>query len=85
MELKVGRTYRAKKPGHSQELVNDRTIKWIGLEEVQYDGPAVAFGRRYPKVSREKFLAWAGSDVTEELPQNEYETWKDYLQKKKAK
>lgn len=75
IELKVGRTYRAKKPANANGLYNDRTIVWmsppIGL--VQYDGPAVAMGRLLPKVDAEKFLAWAGRDVTDELPDGEYQ------------
>lgn len=75
IELSVGRTYRAKKPGRIGGLINDRTIKWIGSEEVQYDGPAVGFGRHYPKVSIEAFLKWADRDVTDELPAGEYASW----------
>lgn len=79
LELKVGRTYRAKKPGRAgtnfRPEVNDRTITWLGAYELQYDGPSVAFGRHYPKVTREKFLEWAAKDVTDELPEGEYATW----------
>lgn len=79
LELRVGRTYRAKKPGKAgawhNPMVNDRTIKWIGSEEVQYDGPSVAIGRNYPRVSIEKFLKWADKDVTDTLPEGEYEKW----------
>lgn len=77
LTLTVGRTYRAKKPANSRGLVNDRTILWIGAlgMTVQYDGPAVAMGRHYPKVSREDFLKWAGRDVTDELPEGKYADW----------
>ena len=75
MEIKVGRTYRAKKPSNSRGLVNDRTVVWVGSMEIQYDGPAVAYGRKLPKVSRAKFEAWADRDVTDELPQGEYASW----------
>ena len=79
LELKIGRTYRAKKPRKAgdwqQPLVNDRTIKWMNSEEVQYDGPSVAIGRNYPRVSIEKFLAWADKDVTDLLPEGEYAQW----------
>lgn len=81
LELKVGKTYRAKKPrraGRSfDSLINDRTIIWmsVGGSQIQYDGPAVGIGSNYPIVSREKFLAWADRDVTEELPQGEYASW----------
>lgn len=78
LALTVGRTYRGKKPGRiagHPPLVNDRTIKWIGTSEVQYDGPSVANGRQFPRVSIEKFRKWADRDVTDELPAGEYATW----------
>lgn len=79
LELKVGRTYRAKKPTKAGDWrapqINDRTITWMGFEELQYDGPSVGIGKRYPKVTHEKFLAWAAKDVTEELPPGEYAKW----------
>ncbi|QYM99546.1 hypothetical protein K1T36_21005 [Pseudomonas protegens] len=79
LKLQVGRTYRAKKPAKAGDTwspsINDRTITWIGSSEVQYDGPSVAFGKHYPKVSKEKFLAWASRDVTDQLPPNEYAKW----------
>lgn len=76
LKLQVGRTYRAKKPAMAGfREVNDRTITWVGSCEVQYDGPSVAFGKHYPKVTKEKFLAWASHDVTDELPPNEYAKW----------
>lgn len=79
LELKVGRTYRAKKPRGTgtmlQPLVNDRTIIWIGMGELQYDGPAVKNGAHYPKISWDKFKAWADRDVTDELPDGEYAEW----------
>lgn len=75
IELKVGRTYRAKKPRESHGLVNDRTVLYIGANYVQYDGPAVAHGRHYPKVLTSDFLKWADRDVTDELSKNEYAPW----------
>jgi len=77
LQLQVGRTYRAKRPAPTgglfqQQLYNDRTIKWVGVLEVQYDGPAVAMGRHYPKVTIEAFRKWAARDVTDELPDGEY-------------
>jgi hypothetical protein len=76
MEIKVGRTYRAKKPRNSGGLVNDRTVLWVGsMGQVQYDGPAVARGRHYPMVSGAVFMAWADRDVTDELPKGEYAAW----------
>lgn len=85
IELKVGRTYRAKKPANSYGLVNDRTLLFVGLEQVQYDGPAVANGRHYPRASREDFIKWADCDVTDTLPKAEYLEWGTYLIDKKTK
>jgi len=75
LEIKAGRTYRAKRPANSSGLVNDRTVMWVGADTVQYDGPTVPFGRRYPKITKADFLKWADRDVTDELPQGEYATW----------
>ncbi|MDU8420258.1 hypothetical protein RYA60_18535 [Pseudomonas syringae] len=76
LKLQVGRTYRAKTPRVAgNREVNDRTVTWIGSCEVQYDGPSVGFGKHYPKVEKEKFLAWADRDVTDELPPNQYAKW----------
>lgn len=77
MEIKVGHTYRAKRPRNSRGYVNDRTVLWMDSLEtmVQYDGPSVAFGRHLPKISRADFEAWAERDVTDELPNGEYAYW----------
>lgn len=78
-ELRTGRTYRGKKPRPVtrgfDRLVNDRTVIWIGAYELQYDGPSVGNGARYPRASIDEFLAWADRDVTDELPAGEYATW----------
>lgn len=71
LRLLVGHTYRAKRPRRAfGGGYNDRTIMWMGGTmkgpSVQYDGPSVADGQHYPTVTREAFLAWAASDVTEE-------------------
>lgn len=77
MEIKVGHTYRGKRPRNSRGYVNDRTVLWMDSLEtmVQYDGPSVAFGRHFPKISRADFEAWAERDVTDELPNGEYADW----------
>ena len=75
LKLAVGRTYRAKKPRNCGGLVNDRTILHIGSCSVQYDGPSVARGRKYPTVDREVFLAWADYDCSDELPMAAYADW----------
>ena len=66
-------TYRAKRPQRFmsvtlRECFNDRRIIYLDRvrNEVQYDGPAVRMGRRYPKVSIEKFQAWASHRVDPE-------------------
>lgn len=77
--LVIGRTYRAKRPAAAGDFTalcyNDRTVMWLGGDVVQYDGPSVAIGRRYPKVTVEAFLKWASHDVTDELPEGEYAPW----------
>jgi hypothetical protein len=45
------------------------------LSLVQYDGPSVKIGGKYPTTTRDKFLSWADKDVTDELPADEYATW----------
>lgn len=66
-DIQVGKTYRAKRP--VQYLFgdyNDRTVIWMGANgTVQYDGPAVKIGQKYPSVSMEKFLKWASHEVVE--------------------
>ena len=75
MDIVKGRTYRVKKPANSGGLVNDRQVVYVSATSVQYDGPTVGFGRHYPTVSREKFEAWAGEDVTDSLPKGEWLGW----------
>lgn len=77
LPLVAGHTYRAKRPANARGFFNDRTIVYIGLYAVQYDGPAVAIGRHLPKVTYEQFRAWADRDVTDELPPGEYAVWPD--------
>lgn len=77
LKIKVGRTYRGKRPGNAGGLVNDRTVLYTSAlaGKVQYDGPAVRNGARYPKVSLAEFLKWADRDVTDELPDGKYADW----------
>ena len=72
LSIAVGRTYRAKKPANCGGYINDRQVLWSNGEVVQYDGPAVANGRKYPKVTMDDFKAWAGKDVTDSLPKGEW-------------
>lgn len=45
--------------------------------QVQYDGPAVTTGRSYPIIAITDFLKWASHDVTELLPENGWQAWKN--------
>ena len=65
-DLVVGKTYRAKKPKKSNlfsDDLNDRTILWKGTTQVQFDGPEVKQGSKYPRLDIEKFLKWADKEV----------------------
>ena len=75
LKLQRGRVFRAKRPRNAGGLVNDRAIVYVGATQVQYDSPSVGFGRHYPWVSKEKFLAWADRDVTDDLPAGEFAEW----------
>lgn len=81
IDIKKGRTYRGKSPGYARGFVNDRTVLWISSDktQVQYDGPAVAHGRGYPRVTTFEFTRWAKHDITDQLPAGEYQQWGDYL------
>lgn len=70
LELVVGATYRAKRPKNFttlslRQVMNDRTITWMSRDgsQVQYDGPAVRAGRRYPTVSADTFREWASHRI----------------------
>lgn len=76
MDIIKGHIYRAKKPKRARSIAgdffNDRSVLYVSEHSVQYDSPTLGFGRRYPTISREKFEAWAGSDVTEGYPEGEW-------------
>lgn len=75
LELIVGHVYEAKRRksvGLFEPLMNDRQIRWVGVNQVQYDSPTVAHGRKYPTVSKEAFLKWAARDITKEMPPGEW-------------
>ncbi len=78
MEIKLNHIYRAKNPRKVTQLFrhffNDREVIYISQNRqvVQYDSPSLKNGSKYPKVSMEKFLKWAGSDVTDITPKNEW-------------
>lgn len=78
-DIKPGRVFACKRPapvGFLEPLLNDRMVMWVSSckSEVQYDSPSVARGRRFPRVSMEKFLAWAVADVTEQCPTGKWRT-----------
>ena len=80
MEIERGHIYRAKKPKKVEYLFqpafyNDRQVLYVSDTRVQYDSPTVRNGRKYPTVDRDKFEAWAGSDVTEGYPDGDWAAW----------
>ena len=75
LEIICRHIYRAKRPrfvGLVQEFYNDRQVLFIGPTTVQYDSSTVRRGQTYPSVTREKFEAWAGEDVTEGYPDGDW-------------
>lgn len=83
-DIMPGQCYRAKTPRRTPDgYVNDRVVTWVAMNrtQVQYDGPAVKFGRHYPIIPMETFLKWADKDVTETLPEGEWMRWPTYQQK----
>ena len=76
MEIQKGRVYRAKKkPKNTRGYFDDRHVLYVGDRTVQYDSPSVGMNSPYPSVSLEKFKAWVGEDVTENLPDDEWQQW----------
>lgn len=85
LKLELYGCYRAKRPGNSNGFVNDRQIRWIGADGVQYDSPAIRFGGKYPTVSKEAFLKWAGRRLGDtELPDGDWAAW-DFQNRKNNK
>lgn len=73
LDIKVGHVYEAKKPKVAGIFyANDRHVLHIDphFDEVQYDSPTVRNGRHYPRTRVEKFVKWAGRDVTDEMPED---------------
>lgn len=67
--------YSAKRPRRTVSgIYNDRLLLRVLENSVQYDSPTVAFGRRFPVVSKEVFLKWAHKDVTEKTPEGGWRT-----------
>lgn len=81
VDILPGHIYEAKRPVcASTFLVNDRQVMWVSADRslVQYDSPALADGRHYPKVTMEKFLKWACRDITALVPPNNWRAWAQY-------
>ncbi len=90
-DIKVGGIYRSKKPkrvlfNFVNEVVDDRQVCFVSPlgGQVQFDSPSIKTGKHYPTITMEKFLAWAGSDVTGTLPKDEWFPWSEYIAGKKA-
>ena len=75
-DLVVGHIYRARNPRRNGHYFNDRQVLYKSDFSVQYDGPAVPDGVHYPLIPLEKFLEWAGSDVTEGYPKDDWQVFK---------
>lgn len=90
-KFEVGQLWRAKKPravGYWPGEVNDRLIKWISADgqTICYDGPAVADGFHYPRVSVEAFEKWAGQQLKDsDLPPDRWESWPMFVTKREAR
>jgi hypothetical protein len=68
LKIEVGKVYSAKRSRRVflglSEFYADRQVLWVSDTEVQYDGPVVKPGARYPKISLDKFRNWAKEDIT---------------------
>lgn len=64
-DIRIGATYRGKtRRSNDWGQSNDRTVLYISpLGEVQYDSDMLPNGRRYPRVTMDKFLRWAAAEV----------------------
>jgi len=74
--LQIGHSYRAKEPKERRGFYNDRVILYISSDgnKIQYSSNlSTRWGCRHPVISREKFLQWAGSDITDQLPKDVWE------------
>ena len=74
--VETGRVYEGKKRRRCGYIFNpvwnDRQVVYCSETVVQYDSPTVSNGRKYPMVSVEQFLKWAGRDVTDEMPDRDW-------------
>lgn len=53
---------------------DDRQVAWVSSDRtrVQYDSPMARPGRRLPVMNMEKFLKWAGKDVSALMPRGKW-------------
>ena len=51
---------------------NAKNIEVIWDYKIQYDSPALKFGKKYPSITLTKFLKWAGKEITDEMPKGEW-------------
>ncbi len=77
--IQANHVYSAKnhrRNGHGE--YNDRMVIWVSPTRlyVQYDASTLGFGRRYPRVTMEKFVKWAEADVTDATPKHGWRTEK---------
>jgi len=75
-DIMPGRCFEAKRPARIgyPSFYNDRQVKWVNSTRtlVQYNSPTVT-----AIVIMEKFLKWAGRDVTALMPKGEWRAWRE--------
>jgi hypothetical protein len=67
LKIEAGKCYRSKKPVKCLDGgFNDRRVLWVSHDgsKVQYDSPTIGQNRHYPTIVLEKFLKWAGKEIT---------------------
>jgi hypothetical protein len=52
------------------DIIDDRTIVFIGEISVRYSSPLITKSRKINSVSKISFLSWVGKDITSDI--NEY-------------
>lgn len=69
------RKARAQPRGEKEAFVNDREIIAVSTHHVLFGSPVLKYDWKYMKVSKTKFLKWAGRDVTAEAPKDTWRLW----------
>lgn len=70
-----GHVYRGKKvrvTGFINPVYDDRSIMYLDQDVVQFDHPSLRNGKHYSKTTRERFIAWAARDATDQCPPGEW-------------